>query len=83
MKKFLKLKGANGKKPKSESPKRIHVIPRRKEWVVKKQGSEKALRVLPAKKEAITLSEKYRNEGFDVIIHKKNGTVKEWKNARK
>ncbi len=63
--------------------KKVHIIPRKNKWVVKKHNHKKALKVCSEKIEAINLSERYYRDGYDVIIHKNNGDIEEWKHFTK
>lgn len=63
------------------SPKRTHVIKRKNGWAVKKQGAAKALRVYKTKAEAIERASKLRKDGYDIIIHREDGSVQKWEYA--
>ncbi len=71
-----------GKKQPSSSNARVHVIKRGDGWAVKKQGAERATRVYGTKEEAVKGTEKYRSSGHDVIVHKGDGSIEEWKKSR-
>ncbi len=68
----------NGVKVKSG---RVHVISREKGWAVKREGTARAQRVFISKNAAINEARKSKKNGFDVIIHKSNGTVAKWEKA--
>ena len=56
-------------------PKRVHVIKRGKRWGVKKQGTTRAGRIYKTKKEAVKEAQKYKEIGFDLIVHKEDGSI--------
>jgi len=68
---------------KSKPVQRVHVTSRTKGWAVKKQGLSKASRVYPTKDSAVTSAKKYRSQGLDIVIHKKDGTIEKWEKAKK
>lgn len=61
--------------------KRVHIIKRGESWAVKKQGNLRASKKFDTKKEAIENAENLRERGYDLIIHRKNGTVEKWKRS--
>ena len=71
------------KKTSSASSKRVHIISRKQDWAVKKEGASRASKIYSSKDIAINSSEKLRNTGHDLIIHKKDGTIQDWKKANK
>jgi hypothetical protein len=56
---------------------RYNIIKRRKGWAVKKEG-KRAAGIYPTKEHAITCAEKFRDQGYDVVVHKENGYVEKW-----
>lgn len=62
-------------------PKRAHVISRRGRWDLLKQGHKRALGLFDTQKEAIQAAKKLKSDGYDIVIHDKNGTVKRWEKA--
>ena len=62
---------------------RAHVVKRESGWAVKKEGNEKASKVYRTKEEAIQGAEKLREKGSDVVIHKGDGSIQDWKKSRK
>lgn len=68
---------------KSSSPKRTHVVKRDSGWAVKKEGAQRATKVYKTKDQAVKDAEKSRKAGNDVVIHKKDGSIQEWKKSQK
>jgi len=66
------------KKVKRQSKKRIHIISRKDGWAIKRQGASKASKKYANKEVAVKSAQKYRKEGHDVIIHKKDGSIAKW-----
>jgi hypothetical protein len=62
--------------------KRYHIITRGKGWALLKESNSQATGLYDKKEEAIVAAEKYRAKGFDVIVHKTNGSVEKWKKAK-
>jgi len=58
--------------------KRVHVISRGKSWVVKKEGNSKVTRIYKDKKSAVSDTRKLIRNGYDVVIHKRDGSVQKW-----
>jgi hypothetical protein len=51
-----------------------HVVPRGREWAVVAEGSQRATRVAPTKREAREIARTIaRNQGTDVLIHERDG----------
>lgn len=59
-----------------------HVISRNNGWVVKREGASKAAGVFSTKNDAERASDKFRDKSYDVIVHKADGTISEWKRGR-
>ena len=68
------------KKP--ASSKRTHVVKRESGWAVKKEGAQRATKVYTTKEQAVKGAEKSRKAGSDVVIHKKDGSIQEWKKSK-
>jgi hypothetical protein len=60
---------------------RIHIISRDKGWAIKKEGALRASRVLQTKQSAIDNARKLNNEGDDIVIHNKDGSVQRWEKS--
>ncbi len=65
------------------SSKRAHVISRKDGWAIKKEGASRASKIYQNKDSAVKGSEKLRQKGHDVIVHKKDGTIQDWKKSKK
>lgn len=62
--------------------KRVHIISRHNEgWAVLKQGASRALKVYPTKEDAVIGSYRFLQLGYDLVIHRKDGSVEQYKNA--
>lgn len=62
----------------TENEGRVHIIKRSDGWVLKKQGAERASRKYPTKEEAMDSARLYRLKGYDVVVHRADGTVEHW-----
>ena len=60
---------------------RTHIISRDKGWAIKKEGNSKASRVLGTKAEAIRDAQRFKRQGSDVIIHRRDGSIQRWDKA--
>jgi hypothetical protein len=56
---------------------RTHVIKRDSGWAVKRQGTKRASKVYPTQEEAIKGAKKMIKSS-DVVIHKRDGSIREW-----
>lgn len=63
---------------KSNGSKRAHIIKRDSGWAVKKEGNAKATRVFKTQDDAVKNAQKLRSSGHDVIVHKRDGSIKNW-----
>jgi hypothetical protein len=61
---------------------RYHIIKRGKGWALKRENASKAVRVYDTKENAKEGAERFRDKGFDIIIHKRNGYMEEWKKGK-
>ena len=71
------------KKTRSTKSKRVHIITRKQDWAIKKKGTSRASKIYSNKVNAVSGAEKLRKNGHDVIIHKRDGTIQDWKKAKK
>jgi len=71
------------KKVRTSNSKRVHIISRKQDWAVKKEGTSRASKIYSNKYTAIKSAEKLRSTGHDVVVHKKDGTIQEWKKSKK
>lgn len=71
------------KKVSTSNSKRVHIISRKQYWAVKKECASRASKIYSDKDTAIKGAEKLRSAGHDVVVHKKDGTIQEWKKSKK
>lgn len=64
------------------SSKRIHIIKREDGWAVKKQGAQRASKIYPTKEDAKSGTKDLQRKGHDIIIHKRDGSIEEWKKGK-
>lgn len=56
-----------------------HVVPQSGKWAVKGDGSKRASRVVSTQAEAVEVARRIaRNQGVDVVIHGRDGTIRGW-----
>lgn len=54
-----------------------HVVPHCGKWAVKRDGSDRPSRVVGTQQEAIDVARQFaRNQGVDVVIHGRNGQIR-------
>lgn len=70
-------KGSGRHKP----TERTHIISRDRGWAVK-EGNSKASRVLHTKGAAIRNAQKLKRQGYDIVIHRRDGSIQRWEKAR-
>ncbi|NIM14833.1 MAG: DUF2188 domain-containing protein [Candidatus Aminicenantes bacterium] len=61
--------------------KRVHIIKRANNWALIKQGAVRATRLYRSKQEAVRNAQKLRKKGYDLVIHKKDGSVQRWEES--
>ena len=62
--------------------KRVHIISRYNGgWAVKKQGASRALKVYPTREDAVIGSFPFLQSGYDLVIHRTDGSVEQFKRA--
>ena len=71
------------KKSGKVTSKRVHIISRKNAWAIKKQGASKASKIYQKKETAIQNAQKLRETGYDVIVHKKDGSIQKWEKSKK
>jgi len=69
--------------PKRKRSKRVHVISRKDGWAIKKEDKTRASKIYRNKESAISCARKLKEKGHDVIIHKKDGSIKNWEKSKK
>ena len=63
--------------------KRVHVMKRGTGWAIKKQGASRASRVYDSKQEAIEAGRRFKRLGYDLVIHKKDGSIQRLEKSQK
>lgn len=64
------------------SPKRVHIIKRDNGWAVKKQGAQRATKIYTTKEDAKSGTKRLQREGHDIIIHKRDGSIEQWRKGK-
>lgn len=58
--------------------KNIHIIPHNGDWAIKKEGNERATKVLSTQKEAIEIGKNIaKDNASELLIHGQNGRIRE------
>lgn len=70
------------RKKSGSSSKRAHIISRKNGWAIKKEGASRASKIYQNIDAAIKSSEKLRQTGHDIIVHRKDGTIQDWKKSK-
>ena len=65
-----------------EKKSRVHVIKRQDGWVVKKEGALRASKKYTTKKEAVREATILSIHGYDLVIHRKDGTIEKWTKSK-
>lgn len=65
-----------------EPAKRVHVISRKDGWAVKRESASRASKVYRTKESAKEGARKISPKGYDIVIHKKDGTIEKWEKAK-
>jgi hypothetical protein len=60
---------------------RMHIIKRDSGWALRKEGNLKATKIFGTKEDARQHSQSYRKKGYDIIIHKKDGSIEKWERS--
>ncbi len=71
------------KKSEKSTSKRVHVISRKDAWAIKKQGASRATKIYKKKDTALREARKMCKIGYDVIVHKKDGSIQKWEKSKK
>ena len=58
--------------------KRKHIVKRDSGWAIKQEGTTRAAKVYPSKEEAVKAAQEYREQGYEIIIHKNDGSIEKW-----
>ena len=62
---------------------RVHVIKRGEGWGMLKEGTSRVSYVYTTKQEAIEEGREFKELGYDLVIHKKDGSIQRWEKAKK
>jgi basic membrane lipoprotein Med (substrate-binding protein (PBP1-ABC) superfamily) len=63
------------------SGKRYHIISRGSGWVLLRESANRAYKYFTSKEEAKEQAERFRAQGFDIVIHRNDATVEQWLKA--
>ena len=58
-----------------------HVIKKKSSWAVLKHMASRASKIYDSKAEAVKNARKLKSSGYDIIIHKKDGSVEKWETS--
>lgn len=61
---------------------RVHIISREQGWAIKKEGLSRATSLYKKKDRAIIGAKKFRRQGLDIVIHKRDGSIERWEKAK-
>ena len=59
-----------------------HITKRGDSWAVKKEGNQRASKVFKSKCDAKISSQRFRETGNDLVIHKVDGSIEEWQKKK-
>jgi len=62
--------------------KSVHIIKRGERWAIKKQGASRATQLYDNKEEAILDGREFRELGYDLVIHRKDGKIQRHEKAK-
>jgi hypothetical protein len=67
----------------SAKPKKmiVHVIKRQDRWAVRKHGASRVSKIYQSKEEAVKGAQKLKRKGYDLVIHKKDGSIQRWEES--
>ncbi len=71
------------RKSAKRNAKRVHVISRKDQWAVKKEGTTRASRIYANKQAAVKGAKKIASNDWDVIVHRKDGSIDKWSKPEK
>jgi hypothetical protein len=57
---------------------RVHIIYRGDGWAVKKEGTARAYKILKTQSEAIRFAKRNYVRGTEIIVHRKDGSIRKW-----
>ena len=61
---------------------RLHIISRGTKWALTREDTDRALRVLATKADALREAKPHRAAGYDIVVHHRDGTVEKWLEAK-
>lgn len=61
-----------------EKSQRTHILKRKSNWAIKKEGAKRASKLYKSKDEAIKAAKKSREDGVILVIHKSDGSIQQW-----
>ena len=67
----------------AKSGKRVHIISRDKGWAIKKEGLSRASQIRRNKEAAIKSAKKLKRRGFDIVVHRKDGSIERWEKSKR
>jgi len=73
----------SNRKKVAKSGKRAHIISRDKGWAIKKEGLSRASQIRKNKEAAIEGAKKLKRRGFDIIVHRKDGSIERWEKSKR
>lgn len=63
--------------------KRVHIISRDDKWAVKLEGTSRASKIYPNKTTAVNSTNTLLKNGHDIVVHRRDGSVQQWKKSIK
>lgn len=63
------------------SGKRYHIISRGQGWVLLRETAMRPYKYFTSKEEARKLAERFRAQGFDIVVHRNDASVEQWLKA--
>jgi hypothetical protein len=73
----------SNRKQVAKSRKRVHIISRDKGWAIKKEGLSRASQIRGNKEAAIKGAKKLKRRGFDIVVHRKDGSIERWEKSKR
>lgn len=64
----------------ASSGQRVHVISHKNGWAIKREGTNRATKIVHRKKAAVSTAKSiaHKKPATDIVIHKKDGTIEKW-----
>jgi hypothetical protein len=57
---------------------RYHIVKRGEGWVLRKERASEVAKFYNTKEDAKIGAEKYWEEGHDIVVHKRDGSIEKW-----